>query len=83
MSSNDGTYVIKRGNGYSVAVVSAIDNLAFYQAIGDEAYKTYVESIWGNARNFPDLGSAIEYAKTIDVETETEYGVQYIDLMLD
>lgn len=76
MSANDGVYVVSRGNSFSVAVVSAIDNLDFYRAIGGTPYEEYVESIWGNGRNFPDYGSAIEYAKTIDVETE--YGVQYL-----
>jgi hypothetical protein len=76
VSANDGVYVVSRGNSFSVAVVSAIDNLDFYRAVGGVPYEEYVESIWGNGRNFPDYDSAIEYAKTIDVDTE--YGVQYL-----
>ena len=80
MSSNDGVYVVSQGNTFSVAVVSAIDNLYFYRSCGVETYKKYVEAIWGNAKSFPDLGAAMEYAKSIHLEVETEYGAQYLDL---
>ena len=80
MSANDGVYVVRRGNKFSVAVVSAIDNLYFYRSIGGKEYDSYVESIWGHAKSFPDLGAAMEYAKSIHLEVETEYGAQYLDL---
>ena len=80
MSANDGVYVVRRGNKFSVAVVSAIDNLYFYRSIGVKEYESYVEAIWGNAKSFPDLSAAMEYGKALAVEAETEYGAQYLDL---
>ena len=80
MSANDGVYVVRRGNNFSVAVVSAIDNLYFYRSIGGKEYDSYVESIWGNAKSFTDLSAAMEYGKALQVEAETEYGAQYLDL---
>jgi hypothetical protein len=80
MSANDGVYVVRCGNKFSVAVVSAIDNLYFYRSIGGDTYKKYVEAIWGNAKSFPALEAAMEYGKALAVEAETEYGAQYLDL---
>ena len=78
MSANDGVYVVRRGNKFSVAVVSAIDNLYSSRSIGGKEYSSYVEYIWGNAVSFSELGAAMEYALQVEAETETEYGAQYL-----